>query len=67
MQCDEVEAARIHISGDRVSVGGGCDAGVTARTKFTQKLFGAVYKSYARPAIVYGIETWCLKENRIGT
>ena len=25
-------------------------------------LKGAVYRSYARPAIFYGSETWCLKD-----
>ena len=26
----------------------------------------AVYKSYIRPAILYGNETWCLKESEMG-
>ena len=26
---------------------------------------GAVYKSYIRPAILYGSEAWCLKESEI--
>ena len=29
-------------------------------------LKGAVYKSYVRPAILYGSESWCLKESEIG-
>ena len=57
---------------DRMSVGGGCEAGVTARTRywlvkfrecgvllydrFSLRLNGAVYKSYVRPAILYGGE-----------
>ena len=27
---------------------------------------GAVYKSYVRPAILYGSEAWCLKESEMG-
>ena len=58
--------------GDSVSAGGGCEAVVTARTRcrwlkfwwcgellygrFPLKLKGAVYKSYVRPAILYGSE-----------
>ena len=34
--------------------------------RFPQRLKGAVYKSYARPAILYGSEAWCLKENDMG-
>ena len=30
------------------------------------KLKGAVCKSYARPAVLYGSEEWCLKESEIG-
>ena len=33
--------------------------------RFTLRLKGSVYKSYVRPAILYGIETWCLKENEM--
>ena len=33
---------------------------------FTLKLKGAVYKSYIRPAILYGSEAWCLKESEMG-
>ena len=29
--------------------------------RFPLKLKGAVYKSYVRPAILYGGEAWCLK------
>ena len=29
-------------------------------------LKGAAYKSYVRPAILYGSEAWCLKEREIG-
>ena len=69
--------------GDRVSAGGGCKTAVTARTRhgwvmprecgellcgrFPLKVKGAVYKSYARPAILYASEEWCLKESEIGT
>ena len=31
--------------------------------KFCQRLKGAVYMSYVRPAILYGSEAWCLKES----
>ena len=34
--------------------------------RFPQKLKGAVYKSYIRPAILYGSEAWCLKESEMG-
>ena len=68
--------------GDRVSSGGGCVSAVIARTrcgwrKFTEcdelygrrchlRLKGAVYKSYVRPAILYGGEAWCLEESEMG-
>ena len=29
------------------------------------KLKGAVYKSYVRPAILHGNESWCLKESEM--
>ena len=32
--------------------------------RFPPKQKGAVYKSYARPEIQYGIGTWRLKENK---
>ena len=33
--CDEVETVRLFLYlGDRVSIGGGCEAVVTARTRF---------------------------------
>ena len=31
--------------------------------RFPLRLKGAVYKSYLRPAILYGSESWCLKES----
>ena len=34
--------------------------------RFPLKLKEAVYKSYIRPAILYGCEAWCLKESEIG-
>ena len=34
--------------------------------RFPLKLKGAVYKSYARSAILYRSETWCLNESEIG-
>ena len=30
------------------------------------KLKGAVYKNYVRPAILYGSETWCMKDSEMG-
>ena len=33
---------------------------------FSLRLKGTVYMSYARPAILYGSEAWCLKESEIG-
>ena len=59
---------------DRVSTGGGCEAAVTARRcwwvmfrecgellygrRFPLWLKWTVYKSYVRPAILYGCEAW---------
>ena len=34
--------------------------------RFPLELEGAVYKSYIRPAILYGSEAWCLKESEMG-
>ena len=34
--------------------------------RFPLKLKGAVYKSYVRPAMLYGSESWCLKESHMG-
>ena len=82
--CDEVETVSVFTYlGDRVSAGGGCEVGVTARTRcgwvkyrecgkllygrrFPLRLKGAVYKSYVRPAILYGSDAWCLKESVMG-
>ena len=33
---------------------------------FPLGLKGAVYESYIRPAIMYGCEEWCLKDNEMG-
>ena len=33
---------------------------------FPLKLKGAVFKSYVRPALLYGSESWCLKESEMG-
>ena len=33
--------------------------------RFPLKLKGAVYKSYIRLTILYGSETWCLKESEM--
>ena len=67
--------------GDRVNAGGGCEAAVTARARigwvkfrecgqllnskrFSLKLKGMVYWS-VRSAMLYGSETWCLRENEM--
>ena len=38
--------------------------------KYWKELFSkaerAVYKSYLRPAILYGSESWCLNESKMG-
>ena len=34
--------------------------------RFPLRLKGAVYKSYVRPAIMYGSEAWCLEESEMG-
>ena len=34
--------------------------------RFHLRLNGAVYRSYVRPTILYGSETWCLKEGEMG-
>ena len=34
--------------------------------RFPLMLRGVVYGSYVRPAILYGSEAWCLKENETG-
>ena len=42
-----------------------CDELLYGR-KFSLGLIGAVYKSYVRPAMLYGSEAWCLKESEMG-
>ena len=67
---------------DRVSAGEGCKAAATVGTicgwvkfmecgewlygRFPLRLKGAVYESYVRPAMLYGSETWCLREREMG-
>ena len=34
--------------------------------RFPLRLKGAVYKSYVRPAILYGGDAWCMKESEMG-
>ena len=41
-----------------------CDELLYGR-RFPLKLKGSDYGSYVRPAILYGSETWCLKDNEI--
>ena len=65
--------------GDRVSDCGGYEARTRCRwAKFREcgellcgkrlplKLKETVYKSYVRPATLYGSEAWCLKESEMG-
>ena len=33
--------------------------------RIPKKLKGAVFKSYVRPAILYGREAWCLKDSEM--
>ena len=81
--CHEVETVlEFTYLGDRASASGGCEAAVTAGTRFglgklrecgellygrrfPLKLKGAAYKSHVRVAILYGSETWCLKESEM--
>ena len=80
--CDEVESlGEFTYLGDSVSSSGGCDAVVSARTRFmllkgmwqvatqNEVSFEAdevCLESYIKPAIPYGSEVWCLKENKMG-
>ena len=75
--CDEVETVNgFFYLGDRLNASGGCEAAVTARVRFRKcgelllgnrfplKMKGKVYRCCVRSAILYGSETWCLKENK---
>ena len=33
--------------------------------RFPLRLKGVVYKTYVRPAMLYGSESWCLKESEM--
>ena len=33
--------------------------------RFSLRMKGKVYKSYVRSAMLYGSETWCLRENKV--
>ena len=77
--CAEVETVRgFCYLEDRVKTSGGCEAAVTARIGWVNfrewgqllnskrsslKLKGTVYQSCVRLAMLYGSETWCLREN----
>ena len=61
--CDEVETVNgFCYLGDTLNASGGCEAAVTAN-RFPLKTKGKVYHCCVRSAILYGSETWCLKEN----
>ena len=67
--------------GDRLNASGGCKTAVTARVRvgwmkfrecgelllgrFSLKMKGMVYRSCVRSAMLYGSETWCLRENEM--
>ena len=79
--CEEVATVRgFCYLGNRVKASGGCGAAVTARIgwvkfrecgellnskRFSLKMKGMVYRSYVRLAMLYGSETWFLRENEI--
>ena len=35
------------------------------RKRFFLQMKGKIYKSYVRSAMLYGNETWCLRENKV--
>ena len=61
--------------GDRLNASGSCEAAVIARVRFREcgelllgnkfplKMKVEVYRCCVRSALLYGSETWCLKEN----
>ena len=67
--------------GDRLIASGGCETAVTARVRiewmkfrecgelllerFSLKMKGMVYRSCVKSAMLYGSETWCLRENEM--
>lgn len=67
--------------GDKLNASGGCEAAVTARARlgwkrfregeellrgrYSLKLKGKIYRTCIRPAIVYGSETWGLRESEL--
>ena len=77
--CEEMETVRgFSYLGDRVNASGGCKAAVTARARIgwvkfrecgellnSKSLTQKVYRSYVRLAMLYGSETWCLRENEM--
>ena len=77
--CEEVEIVRgFCCLEDRVNAGGGYGKAVTAgwvkfrecrellnSERFSLKLKGIVYRSCVRSAMLYGSETWCLRENEM--
>ena len=42
------------------------ECGELLHGRFPLKQKWAVYRSYVRPSIVHGSETWCMKENDMG-
>ena len=69
---EEVETVRgFCYLGDRVNASGGCEAALTARVQllnsksFSLKIKRMVYRSYVRSIMLYGGETWCLRENEM--
>ena len=75
--CDEVETVKgFCYLGDRLNASGGCETAVTSRVRigwikfrewergrrFSLRMKGMVYRSCVRLAMLYGSETWCLRE-----
>ena len=66
--CDEVETVNgFCYLRDKINFSGGCEAAVTrvriGKNRLPLKMKGKVYCCCVRSAILYGSETWCLKEN----
>ena len=68
--CDGDVTARYGCYGDETARHGwanyGKCSGLVHGGRFPSRMKGVVYKSYARPAILYGSEPWCMKEGKIG-
>ena len=77
--CDKVETVKgFCYLGDRLNASGGCETAVTSRVrigwmKFREcgellrgrRIKGMVYRSCVRLTMLYGSETWCLRESEM--